>query len=406
VSSDEQGKPERRASAGRRKGRRAGERAPSGAGRAPAATDRRPAAGAGGESGDVGTPWILLAVLAVVLGALAALLVARGGLRRHRVRTSVVPLGRGLPLQGESRDPAIGRFRGTAYAVEFPEVGDPEERAEGSRFFVLDPDRRAPFWVSYAEVQSPLPPALQAHPGPWGGQHGLRRGASVLGYVTVPRAVPARQAELYDQLGRIEALCKRRKFELLGVVRDVEPNGGDPLERPGIRYALEQLEDSVAGALVVCNVDRLASSRAEMDALLARLDEAGVALVALEPELDTSTEQGREVLHQLDLVRRERDRLADAEPPSQPDERDLRERILELRDSGQSLQAIADALNEERLPPPRAGGRWRPASVRAAIEKRRPGGNVVRLNPDRAFETDERAEPARESQADEGRSQG
>jgi DNA invertase Pin-like site-specific DNA recombinase len=389
VKSDGQGKAERPEKAGRQEPRRPGQ--------APAGKDKTPTAGAGVEPGDGGAPWTLLAILAVLLGVAGALVVALGGLRRRRVRKSVVPLGRGLPLAGESRDPAVGRFRGTAYAVELPEVGDPEERAEGSRFFVLDPDRRAPFWVGYSEVQSPLPPALQAHPGPWGGQQGLRPGASVLGYVTVPHAVPGRQAELYEQLGRIEALCRRRKFVLQGVVRDVDANGGDPLEQPGIRYALEQLERTEASALVVCDVSRLGGSRAQLDALLARLDEAGVALLVLEPELDSSTEQGREVLEQLDLVRRERAKLA---------ERDVRRRILELRDSGESLQAIAEALNEERVPPPRAGAEWRPAAVRAALGRAGDRGTVVRLRPERDFETDERAEPARESQADEGRSQG
>ena len=143
------------------------------------------------------------------------------------------------------------------------------------------------------------------------GQRGLRPGTRVLGYVTVPRSVPERQAELYEQLGRIEGLCKRRKFELLGVVRDVEPNGGDVLERPGVRYALERFESEEANALVVCDVNRLAGSRRQLDTLLERLDDRGVALVALEPELDTSTAEGRELAHQLEIVRSERAKLGE-----------------------------------------------------------------------------------------------
>ena len=97
-------------------------------------------------------------------------------------------------------------------------------------------------------------------------------------------------------------------------MRDVEPNGDDVLDRPGIRYALERFGAHRASALVVSDVSRLAVSRAQFDALLARLAEAGIALVALEPELDTSTEEGREVVRQLEIVRRERTKLAEAAP--------------------------------------------------------------------------------------------
>ena len=277
---------------------------------------------------------------------MVALFLARGWLPRRKPATTVVPLGRGLELEGESADPAIGSFHGTAYAVEIPEVKDAGERAARSRFFVLDPNRRLPFWVSYSEVQTPLPPALQAYPGPWVGQRELGAGTPVLGYVTVPRAVPERQAELYDQLARIEGLCKRRKFELLGVIRDVEPNGEDVLERQGIRYALERFGAHEASALVVADVNRLGGSRAQLDSLLARLADTGVALVALEPQLDTSTEEGREVVRQLEIVRRERTKLGKARQPSQaPGKRQGRQWRQRPRRRGRGRPARPDRVD-------------------------------------------------------------
>lgn len=380
----------------------------------------RPAATSGsGTAADEGgsdVPWAAIAAAIALLGAVVALCIARGWLPRRNPATTVVPLGRGLELEGESGDPAIGRFRGTAYAVEIPEVKDAGERAARSRFFVLEPKRQLPFWVSYAEVQTPLPPALQAYPGPWVGQRALGAGTPVLGYVTVPRAVPERQAELYDQLARIEGLCKRRKFELLGVVRDVEPNGQDVLERPGIRYALERFGAHEATALVVADVNRLGGSRAQLDSLLARLADTGVALVALEPQLDTSTEEGREVVRQLEIVRKERTKLGDARPRSQaPRKRKaaggsanggeagedaLRDRIVAMRDTGESLQRIADALNEEEVPTPR-GARWRPASVRDALRDQDTSRKVVSLKQPRF----ERAGPEESEGADEPRAE-
>ena len=302
---------------------------------------QRPAAVAAPESedGGGGVSWLGIAIGIALVGVAIALLL-RDRLPGRKPRTTVVPLGRGLALEGESRDPDIGRFNGTAYAVEIPEVKDAEQRAAQSRFFVLDPGRRVPFWVDYSEVHTPLPPALQAHPGPLVGQHGLKPGTAVLGYVTVPPTVSERQAELYEQLAQIEGLCKRRKFQLVGVVRDVEPNGENVLERPGVRYALERFSAHEASALVVVDVNRLADSRPQLDSLLERLGKAGVALVALEPELDTSTEEGRELVRQLEIVRRERAKLGGGR-------RDVaRERIVGLRDRGASLQGIADALED------------------------------------------------------------
>ena len=200
-------------------------------------------------------PWWLIAIGVALIGAVVAFL-AKRGLPRRRPDRSVIPLGRGLELEGRSSDPSIGSFRGTAYAVDMPAVADPRKRAEASRFFVLDPKRKLPFWVDYADVDTPLPPALQAHPGPIAGGPELGPGTAVLGYVTVPKAVPERQAKLYEQLAQIEGLCKRRRFELVGVVRDVEPNGDDVLERPGIKYAFEQFRASRASALVVSDVRR------------------------------------------------------------------------------------------------------------------------------------------------------
>jgi hypothetical protein len=59
-----------------------------------------------------------------------------------------------------------------------------------------------------------------------------------------------------------------------------------------------------------------------------------------------------------------------------------------MRDRGESLQAIADALNGEQVPPPRGRPKWRPASVRATLERDRPGAdrNVVELRPPGRFQ--------------------
>jgi len=269
---------------------------------APTARPATPATTSPADEGD--RPWILIALAAAGLG-LGATLLARHGMtvvRRRRVAPAIVPLGRGLELEGVSEDPEIGRFSGTAYAVEIPELRDKEKRARGSRFYVLDPKRKLPFWVRYAEVHTPLPPALQAHPEPWELQGALRPGAEVLGYVTVPTTCPERHAELFAQIESIERLCKRRGFRLIGVVRDENPGEQETLERPGIIYALEQFAAARASGLVVSDVTRLGRSRAEIDDLLGRLSGRGVSLLTLEPELDTSTAAGEEAVRTIAAV--------------------------------------------------------------------------------------------------------
>ena len=51
---------------------------------------------------------------------------------------------------------------------------------------------------------------------------------------------------------------------------------------------------------------------------------------------------------------------------------ELAQRIAEMRERGLSLHAIAEALNEEGVPTPRGGARWRPSSVQSALGYRRP----------------------------------
>jgi hypothetical protein len=231
-----------------------------------------------------GVPWTALLVALAGIGLVAGLLVRMGvplpG--RRGPGPAVVPLGQGLAVAGESRDPGIGRFSGVAYAVEIPDVRDPERRAQASRFYVLEPGSPHPFWVRYPEVHSPLPPALQA----------LQPGAAVLGYVTVPKRGPERHADLFAQIELIEAHCKRRGLRLMGVVRDEDPAEHGPMERPGIAYALEQFASDEASALVVSHVSRLGRSRAEIDELLGRLSGRGVSLLALEQGLGVGTPDG------------------------------------------------------------------------------------------------------------------
>jgi hypothetical protein len=103
--------------------------------------------------------------------------------------------------------------------------------------------------------------------------------------------------------------------------------------------------------------------------------------------LDTASDAGRVAANSLlqvgtwerrrvESTRRElaaaRERRAAAGQLAVEDIPSLKERILEMRREGMTLQAIADQLNEEGVPTIRGGQLWRPSSVQAALGYRRP----------------------------------
>jgi hypothetical protein len=149
------------------------------------------------------------------------------------------------------------------------------------------------------------------------------------------------------------------------------------VEHDGLEVALERLGAGEASVLLVARLGDAADSLRGLVALLDWLDAASAELVAIDADLDTATRAGAHAARVLkeverwdseprpDRPRRGRPGLAHQSPA-------LAERIKTLRESGESLQAIADLLNDEGVPTPRGGDRWRPSSVQAALGYRRP----------------------------------
>jgi DNA invertase Pin-like site-specific DNA recombinase len=205
----------------------------------------------------------------------------------------------------------------------------------------------------------------------------------VIGYVTVsePRANETTPADA------IQAACQRSGWTLADIVRDRE--NGRILERPGLRYALEQIAKEKANALVVGEMRRLSRSIVDLGALLGWFRESGATLIALDTKLDTSTREGYHVATTLialgnwereRIASRTRSALAEVRANGQPtgrpavsDRPELLERISAMRAANLTLRAIADQLNAEQIPTLRGGREWRPSSIQAALGYRRPG---------------------------------
>ena len=185
------------------------------------------------------------------------------------------------------------------------------------------------------------------------------------------------------QRASILAECARKGWTLVEMVEDAGFSA-KTLDRPGMAHALDLLRSGQAGALVVAKLDR--ATRSVMDAanLLAQGRREGWALVALDLGLDPTTPTGELVATIMAAVAqwerraigaRTRDALAAKKaagvrlgrPVLLP--ADVAERITAAKEAGESLSAIARALNADGVPTAHGGSKWHASTVRAVLSR-------------------------------------
>ncbi len=164
------------------------------------------------------------------------------------------------------------------------------------------------------------------------------------------------------------------RLDVFATVRE-QSDGVAPRARLGA--ALQPIADGDASVLLVARLADAAGSAHELVALLDWLEAAAADLLALDVRLDTGSAAGRRTVAALREVERWKHEPPAGRPPrGRPGlsarAPELAERIAAMRDRGHSLQAIADALNQDGVPTQRGGARWRPSSVQAALGYRRP----------------------------------
>ena len=234
-------------------------------------------------------------------------------------------------------------------------------------------------------VEAPAPRSLLA---PVPAANGAAKGRPALGYTVVSAPGEAERKRLREEAKLIQAACQEHGLVLGKLVRDLETHNGPDLRRPGLTYVLERLAAKEYETLVVSRLDRLTRSAANLGTLLRLLDDRHARLIVVDLGLDTGTSDGRIAAEALVTVgdldekkieertrkgleaarsgRRSSGRPAVADRPS------LKRRIVEMREGGMTLQAIADTLNDEGVPTVRGGAKWRPSSVQAAAGYKRP----------------------------------
>jgi Resolvase, N terminal domain len=237
-------------------------------------------------------------------------------------------------------------------------------------------------------AQAANPPVVAA--APLRPEPGLSSNApTALGYVSIREPDGAREREFQIQLAAIDTACRDRSLVLKEVVRDVEQGDDTGRARPGIEYALRRLACGDPSCLVVAELGRLSRSTTRLGYILEWLRRREARLVSVDEGLDTATKSGCEAAKRL-MSRY----VSEGQPPARlagpgrvphpaatgkrmrrlasVDRSVLKERIRQMRASGMTLQAIADRLNDERVPTLRGGAEWRPSAVKAVTGYRRP----------------------------------
>jgi DNA invertase Pin-like site-specific DNA recombinase len=187
---------------------------------------------------------------------------------------------------------------------------------------------------------------------------------------------------LKAQENAIRRECERRGLDLIALHEDAGVSA-KTLKRPALESALASLDAGEGSVLMVAKLDRLTRSVHDATGLMARAEQSGWGLVALDAPVDTTTPQGAAMALVLavfaELERRligERTKAALTVSRAQgvrlgrPQtlSADLREHVVSMRQSGMTLEAIASKLNVECVPTSQGGKKWWPATVRSIVQ--------------------------------------
>lgn len=203
--------------------------------------------------------------------------------------------------------------------------------------------------------------------------------------ITYRRASTREQGDsglgLQAQTAALEAAMASKGWEHVADLQDVH-TGKSRNGRKGLEAALKMLAEGRADVLLATKLDRLSRSVQDFAELLDTARAQGWKVKVLDPDVDTSTENGELVAGILMQVaqweariisRRTRDALAEVRkngtrlgrPRTIPN--DVRARIIAMR-KHHTLQGIADALNAEGIPTAQGGQRWHVSTVRYVLK--------------------------------------
>jgi DNA invertase Pin-like site-specific DNA recombinase len=188
---------------------------------------------------------------------------------------------------------------------------------------------------------------------------------------------------LEAQVGTLTAEAERREWQLVEVLIDeVSAKRGN--YRPAFGQARAMLAADQADVLLATRLDRMSRSVVGFADLMAAAQDQGWQVVALDLGLDTSTTTGRMVAHILAAVAEaEREVIGQRTSAALLAKRQRGEhvgrrstlpaevvaRVVEAREAGQTLSAIAYGLNTQHVPTATGGeAKWYPSTVAAVLK--------------------------------------
>ena len=216
-----------------------------------------------------------------------------------------------------------------------------------------------------------------------------------IGYIRVSTEQQADEGvSLAAQRAKITAWCVLNDYELVAIYEDVGISGKTVSKRPQLQAALSEMKKGMA--LVVYSLSRLARSTKNCIEIADELKATGSDLVSLTEKIDTSSAMGEffftliAALGQMERkVIGERTKAALAHKKANGEkyapvpfgyaevnrrlevvkhEADLIDEIFSKRASGETLQSIALALNEQGVIG-KQGGKWYASSVSCILKR-------------------------------------
>ena len=216
-----------------------------------------------------------------------------------------------------------------------------------------------------------------------------------IGYIRVSTEQQADEGvSLAAQRAKITAWCALNDYELITIYEDAGISGKTVSKRPQLQTALSEMKKGMA--LVVYSLSRLARSTKNCIEIADELKATGSDLVSLTEKIDTSSAMGEffftliAALGQMERkVIGERTKAALAHKKANGEkyapvpfgyaevnrrlevvkhEADLIDEIFSKRASGETLQSIALALNEQGVIG-KQGGKWYASSVSCILKR-------------------------------------
>jgi len=126
-----------------------------------------------------------------------------------------------------------------------------------------------------------------------------KKGLKAVGYVRVSTEDQAREGVSLDhQREAIASYCERGDWTLIDVLAD---NGvsGATLERPGMKAALQMIQEHEADVLIVYKLDRLVRSVVGIWKVVEELKELGAVLVSVSEAFDPTTANGKAFINMI-----------------------------------------------------------------------------------------------------------